>query len=119
WLYSNSFRSALPNFSQVDPENPDYDRFPLCRDVAPVEVLLGPGDALYLPSRWWHHVRSLEVSTSFNFWFADGLLAYAVKAAEFVKRRRRLEIYGLEAQLTEAALRVGRTDAPIGARSAQ
>jgi hypothetical protein len=75
WLYSNPFRSALPNFSQVDAENPDYDRFPLCRDVAPVEVLLGPGDALYLPSRWWHHVRSLEVSTSFNFWFADGAVA--------------------------------------------
>lgn len=99
WLYSNPFRSALPNFSRFDPEHPDYDRLPLSRKVAPVEVILEAGDALYLPSRWWHHVRSLDLSTSFNFWFADGLLAYVVKSAEFVKRRRRFEIYGLEARL--------------------
>lgn len=103
WLYSNPFRSALPNFSRVDPEHPDHSRLPLSRAVVPVEVILEPGDALYLPSRWWHHVRSLDVSMSFNFWFADGLLAHVVKAAEWVKRRRRLEIYGLEAPFREAA----------------
>jgi hypothetical protein len=99
WLYSNGFRSALPNFSRFDPELPDYERLPLSREVAPLELILEPGDALYLPSRWWHHVRSLDVAMSFNFWFADGVLAYAVRAAELVKRTRRLEIYGLEARL--------------------
>ena len=98
WLYSNPFRSALPNYSSFDPENPDYGRFPLARDVAPIEVIVEPGDALYLPSRWWHQVRSLDVSASFNFWWADGALAAIVRAAEFVKRKRHLEIYGLEAR---------------------
>lgn len=99
WLYSNPLRSALPNYSRFDPEQPDYERFPLCREVQPLEVVLEPGDVLYLPSRWWHQVRSLEVSASFNFWFADGALAMVVRAAEFVKRRRGLEIYGLETRL--------------------
>ena len=98
WLYSNPFRSALPNFSRFDPEAPDYERFPLSREVQPLEVVLEPGDALYLPSRWWHQVRSLDVSASFSFWFADGVLAEIVRAAEFVKRVRGLEIYRLEAR---------------------
>jgi len=99
WLYSNAFRSALPNYSRFDPETPDYERFPLSREVQPVEVILQPGDALYLPSRWWHQVRSLDVSASFNFWFANGALASIVNAAELVKRLRSLEIYGLQTRL--------------------
>lgn len=99
WLYSNGIRSALPNFSRFDPEKPDYERFPLAREVEPVEVVLEAGEAMYLPSRWWHQVRSLDVSASLNFWFANGALAVLVRLAEFVKRARRLEIYGLEARL--------------------
>lgn len=95
WLYSHAFRSALPNYSRFDPERPDYVRFPLSQRVEPLEVVLEPGDALYLPSRWWHQTRSLDVSVSFNFWWADGLLAAVVLAAERIKAARRLEIYGL------------------------
>jgi len=96
WLYSNPVRSALPNYSRFDPEKPDYERFPLSRALQPLEVILEPGDAIYLPSGWWHQVRSLDVSLSVSFFFADGALAFAVRAAEFVKRMRGLEIYGLE-----------------------
>ena len=96
WLYSHPLRSALPNYSRFDPEAPDYDRFPLSRDVQPLEVILEPGDAMYLPSRWWHQVRSLDVSVSFNFWWAYGALSLAVRAAEFIKRARNLEVFGLE-----------------------
>jgi Uncharacterized conserved protein len=95
WLYSNPLRSALPNYSRFDPERPDYDRFPLSREVRPLEIVLGPGDALYLPSRWWHQVRSLELSATINFWWADGALAFLVRAAEWVKKTRKLEIYGM------------------------
>jgi hypothetical protein len=99
WLYSNPLLSGLPNYSRFDPENPDYEHFPLARAVRPIELFVEPGDALYLPSRWWHQVRSLELSVSFNIWWAEGALGLAVRAAEFVKKRRNLEIYGLEARL--------------------
>jgi hypothetical protein len=99
WLYPHRFRSALPNYGRFDPETPDYERFPLSRAVRPLEVVLGPGDAIYIPSRWWHQVRSLEVSLSVAYWFADGAVALAVRAAELVKRLRGLEIYGLERAL--------------------
>ena len=50
-------------------EAPDYDRFPRFREVRLREARLGPGDALYLPSQWWHFVRSLEPSISINCWY--------------------------------------------------
>ena len=99
WLSSNAMRSALPNYSRFEPETPTDARFPLGRAVQPLELILEPGEAIYLPSGWWHQVRSLDVSLSFNFFFADGLLAVVQRAVELAKRMRGLEIYGLEQRL--------------------
>lgn len=54
-------------FSEVDPESPDYGRHPLYRRATPIVVDLEPGDALFLPRPWWHHVRALDVSVSVSF----------------------------------------------------
>jgi Cupin-like domain len=92
WLYSYSFASGLPNFSRYDPEAADDDAFPHARAVRPTEVHVGPGDVLYLPSMWWHHVRTLERSLSVNTWWADGgWLEAAVRAAELFKEVRRID----------------------------
>lgn len=34
-----------------------------------VDTILAPGDALFIPERWWHFVLSLEPSASVSFWF--------------------------------------------------
>ena len=52
-----------------DPEHPDYERLPQSRHATPHEVLVGPGDILYLPPGTLHHVRSLGTSISFNIDF--------------------------------------------------
>lgn len=37
-------------------------------DLPPLlECTIGPGDALFLPIGWWHHVESLEVSATLTF----------------------------------------------------
>lgn len=59
----------LNNTSQINAENVDYDRFPLCKDVTFYKVLLQPSDVLYIPQKWWHHVRSLAPSFSISYWF--------------------------------------------------
>jgi hypothetical protein len=54
-------------YSQVDAANPDYSRFPLYAYAEPITLLLEPGDALFIPVGWWHHVESLDLSASLSF----------------------------------------------------
>lgn len=69
------FTLAGQPISLVDIDQPDHDRHP--RFAAALEVgqsaELGPGDALYLPSLWWHGVASPdELGAMLNFWWRDG-----------------------------------------------
>ncbi|GAB3379213.1 cupin-like domain-containing protein [Massilia agri] len=54
--------------SPFDPEQPDFDAYPLARHAAPVEVIVEPGDMLYVPAGWYHQVRALTFSLSSNRW---------------------------------------------------
>ncbi|KAG6897448.1 hypothetical protein C0992_001448 [Termitomyces sp. T32_za158] len=40
-------------------------------EAHPIHVTLGPGDTLYLPAGWWHHVRQLSGATTIalNWWY--------------------------------------------------
>lgn len=60
--------------SLVDVEDPDFERFPRFAEAleAARTTELGPGDALYIPSLWWHAVASLdELGAMINFWWRD------------------------------------------------
>ncbi len=54
---------------QVDPEQPDFKRFPLFDRATAYECVMEPGDTLLVPANWWHHVRGLEksITVSHNF----------------------------------------------------
>ena len=68
------FTPAGQMISQVDIRNPDFDRFPLyARALEAAEVAeLDPGDALYIPTLWWHGVESLEdFGVLVNYWWRD------------------------------------------------
>ena len=64
--------------SPVDPEALDDARFPLARQAALVEVIVRPGDMLYVPAGWYHQVRALEFSLSSNRWARGLPLALAL-----------------------------------------
>jgi hypothetical protein len=52
-------------YSEVDPDLSDaWMRWPRFSEVEACSVTLQAGDALFLPPRWWHHVRSLSASAS-------------------------------------------------------
>jgi hypothetical protein len=58
--------------SLVQLRAPDFARFPKFRVAlgAAVTAELDPGDALYIPPLWWHHVESLEpVNMLVNYWW--------------------------------------------------
>jgi hypothetical protein len=67
--------------SPFDPEAPDFERFPLAREAAPVECIVNPGDLLYVPAGWYHQVRSLSFSLSVNRWARGMPLALRDDAA--------------------------------------
>jgi hypothetical protein len=52
---------------------PDFARFPRFREALKHAIVadLAPGDALYIPSLWWHHVESIGVlNTMVNYWWS-------------------------------------------------
>jgi hypothetical protein len=61
-------------FSAVDLAKPDYRRFPMLRRATVLEVVVEPGEFLFLPVGWWHWVKALDVSISLSF------LGFALKA---------------------------------------
>jgi lysine-specific demethylase 8 len=88
-MYPCSLFSSVPNFSRVDPERPDFERYPRFAGATPLTCVIGPSDVLFIPSGWWHHVRTTEPSISVNFWWAEGrLLALALAAGVFKRIRR-------------------------------
>jgi hypothetical protein len=61
--------------SLVDFERPDESRFPRFRRAleAAFTAELEPGDAIYIPPLWWHHVRSLSpFNVLVNYWWESG-----------------------------------------------
>ena len=61
----------LDNTSAVNPGSWDAATHPLFGGVAGTEswALLGPGDMLYTPPRWWHEVVALTASASVSVWW--------------------------------------------------
>ncbi|MEG4395138.1 cupin-like domain-containing protein [Microcoleus sp. BROC3] len=60
-------------FSQVYPERPDFKAFPKLNQALQhkCELILNPGEILYIPAGWWHEVTALgdEMVCSVNrFW---------------------------------------------------
>jgi ribosomal protein L16 Arg81 hydroxylase len=54
-------------YSPFDPERPDFERFPALEGVEPHDVVLSPGEALFVPIGCFHHVRALEPSINLTF----------------------------------------------------
>jgi hypothetical protein len=60
--------------SLVSLRNPDFERYPKFREAlaAAHTADLAPGDAIFIPSLWWHHVESLEsFNVLVNYWWHD------------------------------------------------
>ncbi|XP_035461571.2 hypoxia-inducible factor 1-alpha inhibitor isoform X2 [Scophthalmus maximus] len=97
-LYPYPVHHPCDRQSQVDFDNPDYERFPNFRNVVGYEAVVGPGDVLYIPMYWWHHIESLldgGVTITVNFWYKGAptpkRIEYPLRAHQKVAIMRNIE----------------------------
>ena len=78
--FSNLYLGPLENtpagrpVSMVDFRAPDFSAHPRFRDALDRAQVadLAPGDAIFVPSLWWHHVEGLApLNVLVNYWWSD------------------------------------------------
>jgi lysine-specific demethylase 8 len=87
-VYRRGLLSGMPNFAQVDPERPDYERYPRFRQATALGATLDSGETLFIPHGWWHHTRSLDDAVSMNFWWGGQVVRLVSLASSAFKRAR-------------------------------
>ncbi len=68
------FTPAGQPISLVDFHAPDYEKFPKFRDAIRTAQMsvLKPGDAIIVPSMWWHHMEALDAfNVLVNYWWRN------------------------------------------------
>jgi hypothetical protein len=71
-LYIGPFMSEGTPISMVHVTQPDHLRYPryAAAEASALVAELKPGDALYIPYRWYHHVESLDaINGMINYWW--------------------------------------------------
>lgn len=54
------YKVPFSSFSLIEPHRPDYRKYPALQYVKGYDFTLYPGDALFMPSRYWHFNTYLE-----------------------------------------------------------
>jgi hypothetical protein len=62
---------SIYKYTTYHPDDPDYERFPMARHMDYYETVLEPGDILYNPSYYWHHVSNPDRSIAVAYRWAD------------------------------------------------
>ncbi len=95
------FTPAGQTISMVDFEEPDFERFPRFRKALEQAQLaeLEPGDAVYIPSMWWHHAEGQDdLNVLVNYWWRPvpawmdtpaNVLEYALLAMRDLPKKER------------------------------
>lgn len=67
YLYPNP---RFPVVSRVDIGQPDLNVFPEFSNACPLTFMIGPGDTVFIPARWWHYIVSCyDNNIAINQWF--------------------------------------------------
>ena len=101
-LYRYPNGHPLAGSSQVNLTEPDLEQHPHFAKAKLREVIVGPGDVLYLPAWWWHQFEQpFEDTAALNMWSKDKDQA---PSAEL--RDMRIREHVLADQLEESIMRI-------------
>ncbi len=66
-LQTSMVYNAFEVYSPIDIDKPDLSRYPLFAQATIFDVVVEPGETMFLPLGWWHQVTSLDLSLSFSY----------------------------------------------------
>lgn len=81
-----SHGETYSHLSRVNVFDPDESKFPRFKDAEGSEVVVEPGDMLYIPKGWWHAVETLSTSISVNSWWT-GLVRHVSEELNLLSDR--------------------------------
>lgn len=58
YLYKVPF--SIHNIDKIDMDEPDFDKYPALQYVKGIQANMKHGDALYMPSGYWHYIKYLN-----------------------------------------------------------
>lgn len=61
------YRLPMNTYSLVDPDKPDYKKYPALLLAKGYDFILEPGESLYMPSGYWHYMTYLEGGFSISY----------------------------------------------------
>ncbi|MGJ8664951.1 MAG: cupin-like domain-containing protein [Patiriisocius sp.] len=51
---------SVHNLEAIDMDNPDFEKYPALKNLEATEVFMEHGDALFMPSGYWHYINYLD-----------------------------------------------------------
>ncbi len=61
------YRLPFNTYSLINPDKPDYEKYPALKYVKGYDFILEPGDSVFMPSGYWHYMTYLEPSFSVSY----------------------------------------------------
>jgi hypothetical protein len=60
------YQYPFSTHTSVDINNPDYDKYPALKHVEGIDCTIGPGDTIFMPAGWWHHIEYNTAGMGFS-----------------------------------------------------
>jgi hypothetical protein len=61
------YKLPLNTYTLINPDKPDYDEFPALKYVKGYEIIMEPGDSLFMPSGYWHYMTYLDAGFAVSY----------------------------------------------------
>ncbi len=51
------YQYPFSTHTSVDINNPDFEKYPGLKYIKGIDIILEPGDTIFMPAGWWHHIE--------------------------------------------------------------
>ena len=87
-MYEKRIYTDGARWSNIDFKNIDYNKYPMFKNVEITSYILNEGDAVFIPSNWWHCVENLEDTIGITYKIYRKSYLYFVKIPEIIRKEK-------------------------------